>query len=82
MQAHLPISRSEGVFTRDSGGLRWSMPAAVGVALAKPGERVIALIGDGSSRYSIQAPSCPALTSWPSPWASEAGTTLVEVEMA
>ena len=66
----------------DSGGLGWRMPAAVGVALAKPGERVIALIGDGSSRYSIQAPSCPALTSWPSPRASEAGTTLVEVEVA
>ena len=55
MLAHLPISRSEGFFTRDSGGLRWSMPAAVGVALAKPGERLNALIGDGSSRYSIQA---------------------------
>ena len=66
----------------DSGGLRWSMPAAVGVALAEPGERVNAPIGDGSSRYSIQAPSCPALTSWPSPRARDAGTTLVEVEVA
>ena len=55
MLAHLPISRSEGVFTRDSGGLRWSMPAAVGVALANPGERLNALIGVGPSRHSIQA---------------------------
>lgn len=31
------------------------MPAAVGVALGKPDRRVIALIGDGSSLYSIQA---------------------------
>jgi benzoylformate decarboxylase len=31
------------------------MPAAVGVALAKPGERVIGLIGDGSAMYAIQA---------------------------
>jgi benzoylformate decarboxylase len=39
----------------DSGGLGYGMPAAVGVALAKPGTRVIGLIGDGSSMYSIQA---------------------------
>jgi benzoylformate decarboxylase len=39
----------------DSGGLGYGMPAAVGVALARPGARVIALIGDGSSMYSIQA---------------------------
>jgi benzoylformate decarboxylase len=31
------------------------MPAAVGVALARPAQRVIALLGDGSSMYSIQA---------------------------
>ena len=31
------------------------MPAAVGVALGKPGTRVIGVIGDGSSLYSIQA---------------------------
>ncbi|MEJ8849974.1 benzoylformate decarboxylase [Variovorax rhizosphaerae] len=55
MQEHLPITRSEGFFTMDSGGLGYGMPAAVGVALAKPGTRVIALIGDGSSMYSIQA---------------------------
>ena len=38
-----------------SGGLGHGMPAAVGVALAKPGERVIGLIGDGSAMYAIQA---------------------------
>jgi len=31
------------------------LPAAVGVALGKPDTKVIALIGDGSSLYSIQA---------------------------
>jgi benzoylformate decarboxylase len=31
------------------------MPAAVGIALAKRDSKVIALIGDGSSMYSIQA---------------------------
>lgn len=55
MQEHLPITRSEGFYTMDSGGLGYGMPAAVGVALAKPGTRVIGLIGDGSSMYSIQA---------------------------
>jgi benzoylformate decarboxylase len=38
-----------------SGGLGHGMPAAVGVALAKPGRRVLALMGDGSSLYAIQA---------------------------
>ena len=55
MQGYLPITRSETFFTMDSGGLGYGMPAAVGVALAKPGTRVIGLIGDGSSMYSIQA---------------------------
>lgn len=38
-----------------SGGLGHGMPAAVGVALARPGRQVIALIGDGSATYAIQA---------------------------
>lgn len=55
MQAYLPITRSETFYTMCSGGLGHSMPAAVGVALAKPQAKVIALIGDGSAMYSIQA---------------------------
>ena len=55
MQAHLPILRSGTFYTMCSGGLGYSMPAAVGIALAKPDAKVIALIGDGSSMYSIQA---------------------------
>jgi benzoylformate decarboxylase len=54
MQRHLPISLSEGFYTMDSGGLGYGLPAAVGVALAKPDKRVIGVIGDGSSLYSIQ----------------------------
>jgi benzoylformate decarboxylase len=30
------------------------LPAAVGVALARPGRKVIGLLGDGSAMYSIQ----------------------------
>ncbi|MDR3451576.1 MAG: benzoylformate decarboxylase [Rhodoferax sp.] len=55
MQAYLPITRTETFYTMDSGGLGYGMPAAVGIALGKPGSRVICLIGDGSSMYSIQA---------------------------
>ncbi|MDN8618239.1 benzoylformate decarboxylase [Variovorax ginsengisoli] len=55
MQSYLPITRSETFYTMDSGGLGYGMPAAVGVALGKPESRVICLIGDGSSMYSIQA---------------------------
>ncbi len=55
MQAHLPILQPETFYTMDSGGLGWGLPAAVGVALAKPGARVISLVGDGSAMYSIQA---------------------------
>ncbi len=55
MQAYLPMTRSETFYTMDSGGLGYGMPAAVGVALGKPGTRVIGVIGDGSSMYSIQA---------------------------
>ena len=55
MHAHLPIFESETFYTMCSGGLGWGLPAAAGVALGKPGARVIALIGDGSAMYAIQA---------------------------
>jgi benzoylformate decarboxylase len=38
-----------------SGGLRHCRPAAVGVALARPEAKVVAVIGDGSAMYAIQA---------------------------
>ncbi|KRC30736.1 benzoylformate decarboxylase [Acidovorax sp. Root219] len=55
MHAYLPILHSETFYTMCSGGLGYAMPAAVGVALAKPGSKVIGLLGDGSAMYSIQA---------------------------
>ncbi len=59
MQACLPMRGSDSFYTMASGGLGHGMPAAIGVALGRqklglPG-RVIALIGDGSSLYAIQA---------------------------
>tara|TARA_E500000331_G_scaffold354949_1_gene409249 strand:+ start:2697 stop:4346 length:1650 start_codon:yes stop_codon:yes gene_type:complete len=38
-----------------SGGIGWALPAAVGVQLAMPDRPVCAVVGDGSSMYSIQA---------------------------
>jgi benzoylformate decarboxylase len=55
MQRHLPMHAPGSFYTMCSGGLGYSLPAAVGVALASPGRRIIALIGDGSAMYAIQA---------------------------
>ena len=62
MQRHLPIFEHGTYWTMDSGGLGHGLAAAMGVALAQqqrgPGknrQRVIAMIGDGSAMYSIQA---------------------------
>jgi len=38
-----------------SGGIGWGLPAAVGIQLAQPERPVVAVIGDGSAMYSIQA---------------------------
>ena len=55
IQQHVRIRHPSSFFTMASGGLGWSLPAAVGLALASPGRRVVAIIGDGSMMYSIQA---------------------------
>jgi benzoylformate decarboxylase len=56
MQTYLPIDRARSFFTCASGGLGHSLPASVGMALAKSTtNRVLGLFGDGSAMYSIQA---------------------------
>jgi benzoylformate decarboxylase len=55
MHDYLPILERDGFYTCASGGLGHGLPAAVGVALARPKAKVIALLGDGSSMYSIQS---------------------------
>jgi benzoylformate decarboxylase len=37
------------------GGIGWGIPAAIGVKLALPHRPVVALVGDGSAMYTIQA---------------------------
>ena len=49
----LPITREGGFYTCASGGLGYSLPAAVGVAMGQD-DKVIAILGDGSAMYTIQ----------------------------
>ncbi|GMO96888.1 benzoylformate decarboxylase [Bradyrhizobium sp. TM239] len=55
IQQFLPRPGADSFYTMASGGLGYSLPASVGVALARPGRRIVALIGDGSAMYCVQA---------------------------
>jgi benzoylformate decarboxylase len=55
MHKHLPMRGQDSFYTMASGGLGYGLPAAVGMALGRPGIRTVCLIGDGSAMYSIQA---------------------------
>lgn len=50
-----PIKERYDYFGNVSGGIGWGIAAAVGVQVAQPDRRVVAVIGDGSAMYSIQA---------------------------
>ena len=49
----LPIVREGGFYSCASGGLGYSLPGAIGVAMGQP-DKVIAILGDGSAMYTIQ----------------------------
>jgi benzoylformate decarboxylase len=49
----LTIRREGGFYTCASGGLGYSLPASVGVAMAQA-DKVIAILGDGSAMYTVQ----------------------------
>ncbi len=51
----LPFRDSRSYFGLASGGIGFAVPGAVGIALAQPERPVLAIIGDGSAMYSIQA---------------------------
>jgi benzoylformate decarboxylase len=55
MQKFMPMRGQDSFYTMASGGLGYSLPAAVGMAFGRPGVRTVCLIGDGSAMYSIQA---------------------------
>lgn len=52
---HYPLRYPDAYHHTSGGAMGWGLPAACGVALAKPGRRVVALLGDGSAAMSIQA---------------------------
>ena len=54
MHDYLPIIARDTFYTCASGGLGHGLPAAIGVALGRRNDKVIALLGDGSSMYAIQ----------------------------
>ena len=43
------------LFVLRGGALGWAMPGALGVQLANPDRPVLAIVGDGSSLYTVQA---------------------------
>jgi benzoylformate decarboxylase len=49
------FSRPKSLFGNRGGALGWGLPAALGVQLAMPDQTVVAVVGDGSANYSIQA---------------------------
>ncbi|MBV8168501.1 MAG: thiamine pyrophosphate-binding protein [Alphaproteobacteria bacterium] len=55
LASFLPYRDRHSYYGNVSGGIGWGICAAVGVQLAQPDRKVVALIGDGSAMYSIQA---------------------------
>ena len=55
MHKFMPMRGQDSFYTMASGGLGHSLPAAVGIAMARPNVRTVCLVGDGSAMYSIQA---------------------------
>ena len=51
----MPLRDRYSYFGMVSGGIGWGIAAAIGVQLAQPNRRVVAIIGDGSAMYSPQA---------------------------
>jgi len=55
LPAFLHLRDCRAYYGLASGGLGFGLPGAVGIALAQPGRPVVAVIGDGSAMYGVQA---------------------------
>jgi benzoylformate decarboxylase len=55
LPAMLPVADARRFYGLASGGIGWAVAGALGVQLAMPERPVVAIIGDGSAMYSIQA---------------------------
>jgi acetolactate synthase-1/2/3 large subunit len=53
--AHLPARRAarDFLFARGQGGLGYAVPAAIGAAAARPGDRIVTVSGDGGFSYGV-----------------------------
>ncbi|MGH9089171.1 MAG: thiamine pyrophosphate-binding protein [Acidimicrobiales bacterium] len=52
---HLPLGPAQRVLRSSGGALGWGTPAAVGAKLGAPARPVVAVVGDGSFQFSVQA---------------------------
>lgn len=55
LPAFLALRDPQSYYGLASGGLGFALPGAVGVSLALPGRPVVAVVGDGSAMYGVQA---------------------------
>lgn len=55
LQNFLRFRDSQGFYGLASGGIGFAMAGAVGISLALPDRPIVAIVGDGSAMYSIQA---------------------------
>jgi benzoylformate decarboxylase len=52
---YVPLRDHQSYYGLASGGIGFATAGAIGISLALPNRPIVALIGDGSSMYSIQA---------------------------
>lgn len=52
---HLELGDGQVMLRSSGGALGWGVPAAVGASLGRPDRPVIAVVGDGSYHFSVQA---------------------------
>jgi benzoylformate decarboxylase len=55
LQNFLRFRDSQGFYGLASGGIGFAMAGAVGISIALPNRPIVAIVGDGSAMYSIQA---------------------------
>ena len=55
LHARIPARAPLGFLSAAMGGLGFALPAATGLRMARPDRPVVAVVGDGSSLYGIQA---------------------------
>jgi len=55
LQNYLRFRDAQGFYGLASGGIGFAMAGAVGISIALPHRPVVAIVGDGSAMYSIQA---------------------------